>query len=190
MDLTEQEISSKEIFKGRIVDLSVRTIKLPNGETSTREIVKHRPAAAAIAINSKKQMLLVKQWREPIKALTLEIPAGLIDDTDASPLEAIKRELNEEGGYKADYWEKVTDFYSSVGFTDEKLSIFYCDTLTKLENKRSLDADEFLTASWYSLEDLKKMLSEGKIVDAKTIYAITVWENMLLTNTGNKEDHD
>lgn len=190
MDLKETEISSKPIFKGRIVDLSVRTIKLPNGETATREVVKHQPAAAVIAINDKKQMLLVKQWREPIKALTLEIPAGLIDETDVSDLDAIKRELNEEGGYRADYWEKVCEFYSSVGFCDEKLSIFYCDTLTKLSEKRDLDEDEFLTSEWYSLDELKKLLAEGKIVDAKTIYAITFWENMLLTMNKTKEDND
>ena len=182
MDLKETEISSQQIFQGRILDLSVRTIKLPNGETATREIIKHRPASGVIAINDEQKMLLVKQWREAIKQITLEIPAGLIDPTDASPLDAMKRELNEEGGYKADYWEKVSEFYSSPGFCDEKMYLFYCDTLTKLTDKRSLDEDEFLTADWYSLDELKNLLSEGKIVDAKTIYAITVWENMLLRN--------
>lgn len=192
MDLKETEISSQSIFKGRILDLSVRTIKLPNGETAPREVVEHRPASAVMAINDQKQMLLVKQWREPIKQLTLEVPAGLIDDTDASPLDAMKRELNEEGGYRAEYWEKVSEFYSSPGFTNEKLYLFYCDTLTKIENKRSLDADEFLTSDWYSLDDLKRLLSEGKIVDAKTVYAITCWENMLLTGEkqANKDNND
>lgn len=189
MDLKETEISSKQIFKGRIVDLSVRTIKLPNGETATREVVKHQPAAAVIAINHENKMLLVKQWREPIKQLTLEIPAGLIDSTDASPLDAMKRELNEEGGYRAEYWDKIIEFYSTPGFTDEKMYLFYCDTLTKLEDKRELDSDEFLTSSWYSLEELKKLTAEGKIVDAKTLYAISVWENMLLTGS-TKENND
>ena len=94
----------------------------------------------------------------------------------------MKRELNEEGGYKADYWEKVSEFYSSPGFCDEKMYLFYCDTLTKLTDKRSLDEDEFLTADWYSLDELKNLLSERKI-------AITVWENMLLRNaqSENKE---
>ena len=189
MDLKEKEISSQQIFQGRILDLSVRTIKLPNGETATREIIKHRPASGVIAINDEQKMLLVKQWREAIKQITLEIPVGLIDPTDASPLDAMKRELNEEGGYKADYWEKVSEFYSSPGFCDEKMYLFYCDTLTKLTDKRSLDEDEFLTADWYSLDELKNLLSERKIVDAKTIYAITVWENMLLRNaqSENKE---
>ncbi|MPW13899.1 NUDIX hydrolase [Lactobacillus helveticus] len=182
MDLKETEISSKQIFQGRILDLSVRTIKLPNGETATREIVKHRPASCVIAINDQQEMLLVKQWREAIKQVTLEIPAGIVDPTDASPLDAMKRELNEEGGYRAEYWEKVSEFYSTPGFCDEKMHLFYCDTLIKLTDKRSLDADEFLTSDWYSLDKLKNLLAEGKIVDAKTVYAISVWENMLLRN--------
>lgn len=190
MDLQEIEISSQPIFEGRIVDLSVRTVRLPNGETATREIVKHQPAAAAIAINEEKKMLLVEQWREPVKAVTLEIPAGLIDVTDASPLDAIKRELNEEAGYRADYWEKVTEFYSSIGFCNEKLHVFYCDTLTKVADKLPMDQDEFIVSNWYSLDELKKLMSEGKIVDAKTIFAITFWENMLLTSQETKEEND
>jgi ADP-ribose pyrophosphatase len=187
MDLTETEISSKQIFSGRIVDLSVKTIRLPNGGTATREVVKHQPAVAAIAVNNKQEMLLVEQWREPIKELTLEIPAGLIDKKDASPLDAMKRELNEEGGYHADYWEPITEFYSSPGFTDEKLYLFYCDTLTKVTDKLPLDDDEFLTGHWYNLEELKRLISQGKIVDAKTLYAMSVWENMLLTGANTKE---
>jgi ADP-ribose pyrophosphatase len=186
MDLTETEISSQKIFSGRIVDLSVTTIRLPNGETSTREVVKHQPAAATIAVNNKQEMLLVEQWREPIKELTLEIPAGLIDKNDASPLDAMKRELNEEGGYHADYWELIAEFYSSPGFTDEKLYLFYCDTLTKVTDKLPLDHDEFLTGYWYNLEELKRLISQRKIVDAKTLYAISVWENMLLTGDNTK----
>ena len=91
MELRETEISSKKIFKGRIVDLCVHTIVLPNGKTTTREVVNHQPASGVIAINERNQMLLVKQWREPVKQLTLEIPAGLIDETDASLLDAMKR---------------------------------------------------------------------------------------------------
>ncbi len=102
----------------------------------------------------------------------------------------MKRELNEEGGYHADYWEKITEIYSSPGFTNEKLYLFYCDTLTKLQEKRSLDSDEFLTSHWYDLEELKKLSAKGKIVDAKTAYAISVWENMLLTGAETKEDND
>lgn len=183
MELKETEVSSKELFHGGFISLHVNTVLLPNGKTATRELVDHGPAAAAICINDQKKMLLVEQWREAIKQLTLEIPAGMIDDTDVSPLDAMKRELNEEGGLKADYWEQVGEFYTSPGFSNEKLYLYYCDTLTVAEDKAPLDDDEFLTASWYSLEELKNLLTEGKIVDAKTIYAISVWENMLLTGS-------
>ncbi|WEV40593.1 NUDIX hydrolase [Lactobacillus sp. ESL0684] len=190
MDLKETEISAKQIFKGRIVDLSVRTVNLPNGVTTTREVVEHQPAAAVLAVNDQQKMLLVEQWREPIKQLTLEIPAGLVDATDASPLDAMKRELNEEGGYRADYWEKITEFYSSPGFSSEQLHLFYCDTLTKLAEKRPLDDDEFLTSHWYDLAQLKQLFAQGKIVDLKTLYAMSLWENMLLTGTDVKGKND
>lgn len=183
MDLKETEISTKEAFHGGFINLHVETVMLPNGKTASRELVDHRPAAAAICINDEKKMLLVTQWREAIKQLTLEIPAGMIDASDVSPLDAMKRELNEEGGLKAEYWEKVAEFYTSPGFSNEKLYLFYCDTLSPVANKLDLDEDEFLTAEWYSLEELKNLLTEGKIVDAKTIYAISVWENMLLTGS-------
>ncbi|MCT7737940.1 MAG: NUDIX hydrolase, partial [Lactobacillus iners] len=103
MDIREEEISRKRIFSGKLIDLDVETISLPNGKTALREIVNHPDASATIAINNQNKMLLVRQWREAIKQETLEIPAGLIDDTDASPLDAMKRELNEEGGYRAEY---------------------------------------------------------------------------------------
>ena len=98
MDLKETEISTKEAFHGSFINLRVENVMLPNGKTASRELVDHRPAAAAICINDEKKMLLVTQWREAIKQLTLEIPAGMIDASDVSPLDAMKRELNEEGG--------------------------------------------------------------------------------------------
>ena len=66
--------------------------------------------------------------------------------------------------------------------------LFYCDTLTELTDKRPLDQDEFLTRQWYSLDELKQLLSQGKIVDAKTILAISLWENMLLTGEAGKDN--
>jgi ADP-ribose pyrophosphatase len=188
MDLKETEISNKHIFTGRLINVDVRTVELPNGETATREVVDHPAASGVIAVSADKKMLLVRQWREAIKQVTLEIPAGLVDPEDASPLEAMKRELNEEGGYKAEYWEKVSEFYSSAGFCNEKMYLYYCDTLTELVDKRPLDDDEFLTRQWYSLDEMKQLLSQGKIVDAKTILAISLWENMLMTGTAGKQD--
>ena len=181
MKLTEKEIARESIFQGHLIDLEKRTILLPNGETAFREVVRHPPAAAAVVVNDKKELLLVKQWREPIKKLTLEIPAGMVDETDSTPQTAMQRELNEEAGLKADYWEQIAELNTSPGFTDEKIYLFYCDTLSKTEHKKELDKDEFLNSLWYNLATLRDLIARHEIIDAKTLYAISVWQNMLLT---------
>lgn len=173
MELKEDTLSSKNIFQGKLIDLNIDTIILPNGKKAQREIIHHPAVCGAIVVNDKKEILLVKQWRTPVKSLSLEIPAGIIDNTDTSPQTAMERELDEETGYQAKYWEPVAEVYTSPGFSDEKLSLFYCDTLTKVSDKLSLDEDEFLNYAWYSSNDLKHLISEGKITDLKTRYAIT-----------------
>lgn len=173
MKLQENDLSSKNVFKGKLIDLNINTVLLPNGKIARREVVHHPAVCGAIVVNDKKELLLVKQWRDPIKELSLEIPAGIIEDTDTSPQTAMERELNEETGYQAKYWEPIAEVYTSPGFSDEKLSLFYCDTLTKVSDKLSLDEDEFLNYAWYSNNDLKQLILEDRITDLKTRYAIT-----------------
>lgn len=178
MKLKETDISSKNVFNGKLINVDVNTISLPNGKTAEREVVHHPKVCGAIVINAEKEILLVKQWRDPIHQLSLEIPAGIIDDTDISPQTAMQRELNEEAGFKAEYWEEIATVYTSPGFTDEQLYLFYCDKLTKLPNKRNLDSDEFLNSQWYSLKEIKELITKNKIIDLKTRYAISILENM------------
>lgn len=185
MDIKETDIATQSIYHGKVVDLNVNTIKLPNGKTAKREIVHHAGSCAAIVVNKQKELLLVEQWRDPIQQVSLEIPAGLIDANDISPQTAMKRELNEETGLEAEYWEKVSEFYTSPGFTDEKVHLFYCDTLTKLTHKKGLDADEFLNCKWFAPNKLKELLSQNKIVDGKTRYAISILDNMTKTKVSS-----
>lgn len=184
MDIKETDLATQAIYHGKVVDLKVNTIKLPNGKTAKREIVHHADSCAAIVVNQQKELLLVEQWRDPIQQVSLEVPAGLIDANDISPQTAMKRELNEETGLEAAYWEKVSEFYTSPGFTDEKIYLFYCDTLTKLAHKKELDSDEFLNSKWFAPDELKELLAQNKILDGKTRYAISILENM--TKAENK----
>lgn len=177
MELTATETARKEIFKGHLINLEERQILLPNGESASREVVRHPPAAGALVINDHQEMLLVKQWREPIKELTLEIPAGMVDKSDASPLAAIKRELNEEAGLTAANWTELPTMHTSPGFTDEKIYLFYADTLTNANDKKSPDADEFLDSHWYNLDEVQDLVEQHQITDAKTLYAISIWQN-------------
>lgn len=185
MNLQERELSRATKFVGRIISVDVTEVELPNGQKSEREIVTHPGAVCALAINERNECLLVRQWRSPMNRESVEIPAGKLDPNDDSPLNAMKRELNEEAGYQAKYWEELNNFYSSPGFCDEKLTLFYCDTLTKVTDKLAEDDDEFLEQMWVDLPTAKQMILAGAIVDLKTLFALSYWETMQLRSATN-----
>ncbi|MCD0937031.1 NUDIX hydrolase, partial [Staphylococcus aureus] len=128
MDLNEKTIDRTVIYNGKIVDVEIHTVTLPNGETSTRELVYHNGAVAVCALTPKKEVVLVKQYRKPVEKPLLEIPAGKLED-DENRVEAAKRELEEETGYIAKELTHVVDMYGSPGFCDEQLSIYFTDNL-------------------------------------------------------------
>lgn len=186
MNLEEKYLSSERKFTGKIINLDVEQVKLPNGQTATREIVHHHGAAGIMPfLENKQKMLFVKQWREPMRKLTLEIPAGKIDMDENNPKEVALRELNEETGYKSPDMYKLCGFYSTPGFSDEYMTLFVAPTLEKVIHKRSLDSDEFLNVVPLTLEQAKEQIKSGLICDAKSILAVVQWENMLLKDRLN-----
>ncbi|WP_028984206.1 NUDIX hydrolase [Sporolactobacillus terrae] len=167
--LTETKKRSKEIFKGRIVHLFLDEVELPNGKSSTREVVKHPGAVAIIAVNKEGELLLVRQYRYPLDQVIYEIPAGKLEPHE-DPDDSAMRELEEETGYRCKKMEKVASFYSSPGFSDELLHVYFTDTL--IEGKQHLDPDEFLELSSATVAEAEKMVAEHQIYDAKSVYAV------------------
>ncbi|MFT8312000.1 MAG: NUDIX hydrolase [Sporolactobacillus sp.] len=167
--LTEIKKDSKEIFKGRIVHLFVDQVELPNGETSTREVVKHPGAVAVIAVNKEGKLLLVRQYRYPLNGIIYEIPAGKLEP-DENPDDSALRELEEETGYRCKKMEKIASFYSSPGFSDELLHVYFTDSL--IEGKQHLDQDEFLEVCAVNLDEAVQMVKDHRIYDAKSVYAV------------------
>ncbi len=165
----EKTISEKTIFNGRIIDLVVKDVELPDGKTSKREIINHPGAVAVIAVTESKKLLLIKQFRKPLEKTIVEIPAGKLEKGE-DPLECAKRELEEETGYKSNELQAVTSFYTSPGFADELVHIYFTD---KLElGKVSLDEDEFLDVMEVTIEEAEELIEKQLIHDAKTVYAI------------------
>ncbi|WP_102345687.1 NUDIX hydrolase [Bacillus sp. Marseille-P3661] len=169
--LKENTISSKSIYKGRVIDIYLEEVELPNGSTSTREIVKHPGAVAIIALTSEGKLVLVRQFRKPLEQVIYEIPAGKLEPGE-EPNECAKRELEEETGYTSESIKAIQSFYTSPGFADELVHIFYTDQLKKLDNSRGLDDDEFLDLIEVSIEEAVKLIEDKKIYDAKTVYAV------------------
>lgn len=173
----EETIKSDPIFEGRMITLQVDTVAMPDGRTATREIVKHPGAAAVMALLDGK-LLVVEQFRKPLEKFQIEIPAGKLDPGE-DPLQAAARELEEETGYRAEQLTLVSAFYTSPGFADEKLYLYFADKV--VPGEQHTDEDEFLEVDAISLEQAEAYIQEGRISDAKTIMAVYAWKLYQLT---------
>ncbi|WP_044747934.1 NUDIX hydrolase [Bacillus alveayuensis] len=169
--LVEKTVAKKQIFAGKVIDLYVEEVELPNGKTSKREIVKHPGAVAVIAVTNEGKIVFVRQYRKALDRVLVEIPAGKLEKGEA-PLTTARRELEEETGYKCETLHHLTSFYTSPGFADEIVHLYIAENLTKLENAASLDEDEFVDVLEVTLEEALQLVKEQQIYDAKTAYAI------------------
>lgn len=167
----EKTIKTEKIFDGRIVKLRVDEVELPNGKTSTRELIKHPGAVALIAVTDEKKIVLVEQYRKPMEKALVEIPAGKLDAGE-DPKDCAIREMEEETGYECEVIEPLISMYTSPGFADEIVHLFVAKGLKKKENARGLDEDEFVDILEVTLEEALELIRDERIQDAKTAYAI------------------
>ncbi|MGG1876869.1 NUDIX hydrolase [Paenibacillus cisolokensis] len=175
--LEETTLSTNNIFSGKIISLQVDTVRLPNGITATREVVRHPGAVAVLALKDQK-MLVVDQYRQPLGRCEVEIPAGKLEPGE-DPLEAAKRELEEETGYTCGSIRKLHSFYTSPGFADEVIHLYLAEDLTR--GDMNPDEDEFLEMAEITLEEAYQLIQEERISDAKTILAVYAWNMYSLT---------
>lgn len=174
MNLEEKTLKRNTIFEGRIVKLYVDEVQLPDGKTSTREIVEHPGAVAVIAITDEGKLVLVEQFRKPLERTLVEIPAGLIEEGE-DPQETAKRELGEETGYTCRSIKYVTSFYTSPGFCDEVIHLYFAEGLKK-DSRLQLDEDEFVDVLEVTYDEALQLMKEKKIDDSKTVYALQYWK--------------
>jgi ADP-ribose pyrophosphatase len=176
--LDEVTLSTEPIFTGKIITLQVDTVRLPDGNTATREVVRHPGAVAILALHDGK-MLVVDQFRQPMGRCEIEIPAGKLEQGE-DPKEAAVRELQEETGFRCGDIKLLQSFYTSPGFADEIIHLYVTEDL--VAGEMAPDEDEFLELSEITLEEAYGYIREGRISDAKTIMAVYAWH--LYTMTG------
>ena len=166
MELTERRVSSKTIFEGRIIKVTLDQAELPNGKLAAREVVEHPGGVAVLALEEDNTTYLVKQFRYPIQQLLLELPAGKLDGPEDHLL-AAKRELSEETGLEAEEWTYMGSILASPGFCTERLHMYLARGLTR--KKQHLDEDEFLDVVTMPFDQLVEQVMDGAITDAKTV---------------------
>lgn len=169
-DLTETRLSRREIFDGKVLHVVEDTVRLPNGETATREICLHVGAVCVLPLLSDGQVLMERQFRYAHGRVFLEIPAGKLNFAGEDPLEAAKRELREETGAAAGKYTCLGGLDTSPALIDEKITMYLAEDLTFGE--RALDDDEFLEVERVPLDMLFDMVMRGEIRDAKTQIAV------------------
>jgi len=161
-------IATEEIYHGRVFDISVATIR-EGGETYKREIVHHPGSAVIIPVFEDSTVALVRQYRHPAVRYLLEAPAGTLSPPER-PEDGAARELEEEIGVRAGRMEKLTEFFVSPGFLEEKMWVYLATEL--VETEQNLDDDEYLKIVRLPLSRAMEMISDGEIEDAKTIIGL------------------
>lgn len=164
------KISSAREYTGRIINLDVDTVRFPDGSTGTLEMVRHPGASAVLPFLSEPsgadpEVLLIRQYRYAANGFVYEIPAGRLDPGEA-PEACAHRELREETGCTARRMQHLYTFFTTPGFTDEKIHAFMATDLTRGDAR--LEADEFVEVKPVTLSRALEMVRDGEIVDAKT----------------------
>lgn len=173
-NLIETQLSSRDIFEGKILHVKLDTVQLPNGAEATREIIRHVGAVCVLPLTEDGQVVVERQFRYPMNEVITEIPAGKLDSADEDPFEAIKRELKEETGATADKWTCLGPFYPAAAYSDERIWMYLAEGLHF--GQQDLDKDEFLDVTLVPLETLVEQVMAGQIPDAKTQTAVMrVW---------------
>lgn len=169
MDFIEKTVETRNIFKGKIIDVNLHTVELPNGRRASREVVNHPGGVAILAYKDENTVILVEQFRKPIEKILLELPAGKLEKGEDIELCGI-RELEEETGYKAKEFKYLGKIVSSPGFCDEYIYIYMAKGLYKGQDGLG-DEDEFINIREIKIDNIKEMIKNGEIIDSKTISA-------------------
>lgn len=177
MNFEEKTIQRQEIFQGHVIRVALDEVELPDGKgQAKRELVFHNGAVAVLAVTAENKLVLVKQYRKAIEATSYEIPAGKLEiGENSDPKAAALRELEEEVAYTGDL-ELLADFYTAIGFCNEKIKLYRAHHLTKVESPRPQDEDETLELYEVTLAEAEELIASGDICDAKTIMAIQYWK--------------
>jgi ADP-ribose pyrophosphatase len=160
----------REIYAGKVVNLAVEDVVLPNGETASLELMRHPGAAGCVPLFPDGQVTLLRQYRHAVGGWLWEIPAGKLDVPGEAPLDCARRELAEEAGLAARRWHKLGSIFTTPGFCDEIIHLFLARDLSEVERRH--ERDEVIEVHRMRLEDALARIPTEEVRDTKTIAAL------------------
>ena len=167
--LVETRIASEDVFEGKLLHVKRDTVRLPDGETATREYIDHPGAVMIIPRLPDEKLLLERQFRYPLARIFIEFPAGKIDPGE-DPATTAARELLEETGYTAERWSHIGTLHPLITYSTERIEIYTADALTFVGAK--LDAGEFVEIITATLEEALTWIDRGELTDVKTMLGL------------------
>lgn len=172
--LLEETVSSEEVFDGVLLHVFKDEARLPDGSTSTREYIRHPGASAVLPVFETGEVMMVEQFRYPLKQTFLEVPAGKIDPGE-TPESTARREIREEAGLEFGSIHYLGPFHPSIGYTDEVIHLYVAWDLTTYE--QASDPDEFLIRKKVPFKKVVSRIHAGEITDGKTmVNVLRAWE--------------
>lgn len=162
-------VERKDIYSGRVIQVSVDTVDLPNGRRIPLELVRHPGGAAAVAIDAGNRVCLLRQFRHAAGGFIYELPAGKLEP-DEPPAATVARELVEEAGMSASRWESLGEYLSSPGVFTEVIHLYLATGLAVAA--ANPEADEVFQVEWWPMETAVEKALSGELKDAKTIIGI------------------
>lgn len=166
-----QVLRTEVAFEGRVIDVHKDEVSMPGGTTSQRDVVIH-PGAVAVLALGEQGVLLVNQYRHPVRRHLDELPAGLLDKHDEPALAAAQRELAEEAGLAAGTWNVLVDLLSSAGMTDEAVRIFLARDLRGVEREVQEHEEVEMTTSWVPLDVAAQRVLDGELENATAVIGV------------------
>ena len=176
-------VSSRDAHVGRVIALRVDEVAMPGGGVAVREVVEHHGAVAIVALDEHSRVVMIHQYRHPLGRRLWELPAGLLDAGQESPVETAKRELAEEVGLAATEWSLLVDVAASPGFTDEVVRVFLARGLSTVDRGEIEDSEEAdLRMDRFPLADAVRMVLSGEIVNASSVAGLLAAHTVLVGN--------
>ena len=175
-DLTERFVSGEEVYAGGFLRLRRDVVRLPDGSQGAREYIRHPGAVMVVPLTEEGEVVLVRQFRYPLKRHFIEIPAGKMEPGE-DPLATARRELREECGVDAASWEHLATVHPCIGYSDERIELYLARRLTRVAG--GPEEGEFLETMKVPLEEALKWVREGRITEVKSIIGLMWAEKRL-----------
>ena len=168
-DFTETTISSKTVYRGKLLRVLEDEVRLPDGRSARREYIRHPGAVMMVPMLDRETVILVRQFRYPLRRHFYELPAGKIDAGE-QPLATARRELKEECGYSAGSWRHLTTIHTCIGYSDERIELYLARDLARVSD--APDDGEFLEVVPLPLREALDWVRTGRITDVKTVVGL------------------